>query len=206
MSRFLIILFAAMCFCPKPAIAASKFSVKGDTIVYDTVTDNSDIDTPDIDELKAILLKNKNIKKIILHSYGGFIGPARNLADLIVDAELDTLVIDECASACVYLFLAGNNRGLELGGKIGFHQSSWGAASMKEYYLDAKDDEGWKDEFEFASWALADTQADIVIDFEYYLERGVKPKFIIKTLQATSDEMWYPRRQELLDAGVITPK
>ena len=39
---------------------------------------------------------------------------------------------------------------------------------------------------------------------QYLIERGVEPLFIIKTLRATTEGMWYPRRKELLDANFIT--
>ena len=38
----------------------------------------------------------------------------------------------------------------------------------------------------------------------FFLERGVKPQFAIQTLRAGSDGMWYPRRKELLEGGILT--
>ena len=38
---------------------------------------------------------------------------------------------------------------------------------------------------------------------QYFVERGVDPLFAIKTMQATSNDTWYPRRKELESAGVI---
>ena len=49
-----------------------------------------------------------------------------------------------------------------------------------------------------------DTQAEVFSDFEYLLERGVNAQFAIRTLKASSDNMWYPRRAELEAAGVLT--
>ena len=62
----------------------------------------------------------------------------------------------------------------------------------------------WNDEFEFSEWLYSDTQSEILKDMEYLIERGVEPLFAIKTLTASSDDMWYPRRKELRAAGVIT--
>ena len=42
-----------------------------------------------------------------------------------------------------------------------------------------------------------------MVDMEYLLERGVEPSFAIKTLQADPNDMWIPRRKELINAGVI---
>ena len=62
----------------------------------------------------------------------------------------------------------------------------------------------WETPFEFASWLYEDTQAEVFSDFEYLLERGVNAQFAIRTLKASSDSMWYPRRVELEAAGVLT--
>ena len=188
-----------LCF---PAMAEEKFSVNGNTLGYDTNPDG-EIEWKDMEELKTILLDNPKITKLILSSGGGGIDPAQEMADIIIDFELDTHVVDECASACVYLFLAGSKRTMQRGSKLGFHQSYWDAANIEEFYNYWKEKVGWANPYEFASWIYGTTQDDVLIELEYYLERGVDGKFAIKTLQATSDEMWYPRRKQLEQAGVL---
>jgi hypothetical protein len=180
---------------------AQKISIKGNTLTYNTLADEISIE--DVDELKSTLLRNSKISKLNLTSDGGFIHAARGIASLVIDFELDTHVIGECSSACVIIFLGGNKRTMRRGSKLGFHQSNWAASRMEAYYNEYKKDEGWESVFDFASWVFDDTQKELLIDFEYYLERNVSGKFAIKTLQATSDDMWYPRRKELEDAGVI---
>ena len=58
--------------------------------------------------------------------------------------------------------------------------------------------------YDFAEWLYEDTQKTILRDLEYLIERGVDPAFAIKTLRADSDDMWYPRRKEMVAAGIIT--
>ena len=89
------------------------------------------------------------------------------------------------------------------GKKVG-HKGYWEATSIKSYYDANKEDEKWANPFEFASWLYEDTQSDVFKEFEYLLERGVKPDFAIKTLKADSDGMWKPRRSELLSGGILT--
>jgi hypothetical protein len=48
-----------------------------------------------------------------------------------------------------------------------------------------------------------DTQQEILRKLQYFVERQVDAAFAIKTMKATSDDMWYPRRKELISAGVI---
>ena len=139
-----------------------------------------------------------------MNSEGGLISPAVDMSSLIIDANLDTHVEYKCASACVTIFLAGRNRTLALGGKIGFHKSYWAAESIQDYYEKEQEDEEWEDPFEFASWLYEDTQAEIFKEFEYLLERGVAPSLAIETLKAGSDGMWYPRRTQLLEGGILT--
>ena len=89
---------------------------------------------------------------------------------------------------------------------IGFHAGWWAAdsANVEDYYNSEKEDEGWETPFDFASWLYEDTQAEIFTEFEYLLGRGVKPQFAIQILRAGSDGMWYPRRKELLEGGILT--
>ena len=87
-----------------PAMAEEKFSKNGDTLNYNTNPDG-EIEWDDVGELKSILLDNPKITKLILSSEGGDVYSAREMASIIIDFELDTHVVGECASACVDLFL-----------------------------------------------------------------------------------------------------
>jgi hypothetical protein len=42
------------------------------------------------------------------------------------------------------------------------------------------------------------------MEFEYLLERGVKPSFAIETLKADLDGVWKPSRAELISGGILT--
>ena len=185
---------------------AETFKLDNNTLFYSTGdgAEVFEIDWGHEEELLQILRKHKEIDTLILKSEGGIIEVADKMADLVIDAELNTLVEENCESACVTIFLAGKNRIMELGAKIGFHASWWSAENMKSYYQNHKEDKDWETPFEFASWLYEDTQKEIFEQFEYLLERGVQPHFAIQTLKAGSDGMWYPRRKELLKGGILT--
>ena len=187
------------------AVFADVFSVDANVLYYDTEnTDGTDgIEYGHEEQLLSLLKNNSKIDTLVLNSSGGLIVPANDMADLVIDAELNTHVEFECVSACVTIFLAGKTRTLALGGKIGFHKGWWDAASIEEYYNSEKESEGWTTPFDFASWLYEDTQGEIFTEFEYLLERGVSASFSIKTLKAGSDGMWYPRRRELLEGGIL---
>ena len=185
---------------------ADPFTVNGNAVLYDTINSEvtEEIDFGHAETLLEILKGNENIEMLILNSEGGLIEAGYDIADIVIDAELNTHVEFICESACATVFLAGNKRSLELGAKIGFHSSYWAAEDIQEYFISEKDTKGWETPFEFASWLYEDTQAEVFSVFEYLLERGVNAQFAIRTLKASSDSMWYPRRAELEAAGVLT--
>ena len=189
------------------AVLADKFKLGGDVLFYDTDSapqGQDEITWQDVETLVLMLRQHQQVETLHLNSAGGLIEAAREMADIIIDFELDTRVTDECASACVTLFLAGQSRQLDWGGRLGFHRSSWDAASMEQYYKDAKTDIGWDSLYEFASWSYEEAQKDVLSEMEYLLERGVDPEFAIKTLRAENTDMWFPRRRELTLAGVVS--
>ena len=189
------------------AVLAEKFKLDGEILSYDTDSappGQDEINWQDVETLVFLLRQQQQIEVLHLNSAGGLIEAAREMADIIIDFELDTRVTDECASACVTLFLAGESRQLDRGGRLGFHRSSWDAASMEEYYKDAQADIGWDSLYEFASWSYEEAQKDVLSEMEYLLERGVDPEFAIKTLRAENADMWFPRRRELTLAGVLS--
>ena len=195
---------------PLNLYASEKFKVNGEVLHYNTelAVDeiNRGIKEEDPDELLKTLKNNPNIKTIHLTSWGGLISTAVEMADIIIDFELDTHVKEICFSACPLLLMGGETRTLERGSKIGFHRSSWDSDSMKSFYEDKETREiyGWKNEFDFSSWVYDDSQEEIYSQFKYYLERGVSPSFVIETMKARSEDGWYPRRKDLLEANVIT--
>lgn len=187
-----------------------RFRIEGETLFYNTdVIDGDDgedeITWDDVEKIENILSENK-IKSLNINSSGGYLSAASYLADLVIDYDLDTNVAGSCESACTTVFLGGNKRTVDRGSWVGFHQSYWGPEAIENYYNQMKEDNEWNSPFEFASWMHDDTQSEILTDLEYLIERGVTASFAIKTLQASSDDMWYPRRKELEKAGVIREK
>ena len=200
------IILSAVLIITANIVSASPFKVEGETIYFDTInTEGSgSIEYGHQDELLKLLKENDGIKIIVLNSDGGMIEPAMEMASLIIDANLDTHVEFECYSSCVTVFLGGRSRTLALGGKLGFHKTSWAADSIKEYYESEKESSGWKNHSEFASWLYEDAQNDVFIELEYLLERGVEASFAIQTLKANPDGMWYPRRRQLREGRILT--
>ena len=187
--------------------ADDKFIIDGTNLYYNPAKADNDaqkeITFEDIDIFKKILSENK-IELLILNSDGGFVEAAFDISDILIDFGINTHISGECFSACYWLFLTGTKRTMERGSRLGFHQSYMTADGIEEFYLDNKDDEGWDNMYEYAVHQFEYTQQDIFRDFEYQLERGVSPSFIMETIKVESDDEFYPRRKTLLDAGVLT--
>ena len=185
-----------------------KFAVDGVILHYNTdlaATEAwQEIVSRDRDFFEKALKENPDIEVIYLTSWGGEIETSYEIADLIIDYGLDTHVVDVCYSGCATLLLGGEKRTMERGAKLGFHRSWWDPDDMEEYYNSEKDAENWETVFDFAAWMYEDTQEEIYEGFEFLLERGVAPLFAIKTLREDSDDGWYPRRKELLEANFLT--
>ncbi len=209
MKTFLNLLLVAGLLVFAPSFANPKFVIEGKILHYDTdlavKEEDQWITFEDLDYFDEVLRGNPDIKVVYLNSWGGDIDTSYEIADLIIDYELDTHAIGVCYSACTTLFLGGRKRTLERGSKLGFHRGWWDPADMKEYYESEKDAEGWETVYDFASWVYEHAQEAIYLEFQFLLERGVDPFFAIKTIrEAPDDDGWYPRRKELLDANFLT--
>lgn len=184
----------------------AKFTVDGTTLVYDSEMVSGDaypeIDGPDVDEMRRLLHRHDQISTLQLTSTGGLVWAATEMAQIVVDFGLDTVVEGECSSSCVTIFLAGNSRRMTRGSRLGFHQNSWSDEGMQSYFKDWREEENWDTPFDFASWVYQDTQHETAAQLEYMIGRGVDPLFAIET-KKYRPIMWFPARQELLAAGVL---
>ena len=109
----------------------SAFTALADEKKYGSFIFNTEISDTlfFIDEIKANdsfelrkALRNHDIQNIVLASPGGNVWEALNMAGIIFDKELRTYIPTggNCASACSFLFFAGNQRLSD--GKLGVHQ------------------------------------------------------------------------------------
>lgn len=193
-------------FSEEPGSTASKFSVQGATLIYnsDDVTGDAypEIDGPDVDELHRHLRQNSNINTLQLSSSGGLVWAGDEMARIVMDFDLDTRVEGECSSSCVTIFLAGDTREMTRGSRIGFHQNSWSVGGMQSYFKQWREDENWDTPFDFASWVYRDTQHETAEQLSFMILRGVDPMFAVET-KKHRPVMWFPTRFELEKAGVL---
>ncbi len=137
-SKVIIILLLFICHLSSPAFADySGFQTKkyGSFIKFDGIPDAlflfDDIKDGDSFALRRAL-RDKKIKTIVLASPGGLVQEGLLMAGIIHDNELTTFIPigEECASACSYMFFAGNTRISK--GALGVHQISLGEKESKK--------------------------------------------------------------------------
>ena len=134
---------------------------------------------------KTIIEANSDIQRVVLFSTGGNIYEARGLSQVIRRNGLATHVPKECSSACTTVFVGGVHRSVADNGRLGFHQ----------YRIDA----------DYAVLA-ADPAREQERDHQLFRQAGVAQWFIDRMFRRSADQMWYPDRSELLDAGVINTR
>ena len=189
------------------AQAGARFVVEGTRLIFDTEIEDDaqsdDIVNDDIARVRTLLQSNPDVTELQLNSSGGSVYAGQEIAWIVMDYGLDTLVVGECTSACVDVFLAGARRRMALGSKIGFHQRYWSPDAVASYYEDRRADFGWNSPFDYGSWIYEDTQEEIFEHLTFMIDRGVAPGFAVRTMRPDSDDVWYPNRLQLLASGVL---
>ena len=198
----------ALCAGPLAARETTpKLYVDGGTLVYDTTNASngySEIESEDVEVLRGLLQANPEVTVIQLTSSGGSVWAAQVISDIVIDFGLDTRVDGDCDSSCVTIFLAGENRTMTRGSRLGFHQVQWSAENISDYYEREAEDFGWETPWDFAEWMYLDTQQEVYRTLNYMISRGVDPAFAIESIRKPDGNMWRPYRAVLRAAGVLT--
>lgn len=186
------------------APGAGPFRIEAGVLIYDTEDQPGGIAPGDATRLIDLLRANPKVLAVELNSSGGDYFESFDLAHVIADFELETRVRGYCESSCAHVFLGGSRRTLARGGRIGFHRTTWSPENVESYYTDWQEDERWRTPFDMVSWTYEDTQGEVHDRLMFMVERGVDPLFAIETLREEAGGIWYPDRDRLRDAGVIT--
>ena len=205
----LIIVILISTFATTSLSADRRFTVEGDTLVFDMTIEESgykftqQLERYDVNLLSDYLFEYPEIKILKLTGPGGFMPAAREMASKIIEFNLNTVAYSDCESACTNIFLAGNKRSLETSAKLGFHRQWVDKEQEKLYYNAMKETKGWKNEFDYVAWVYHSLADNIIKDIEFMESRGVSMDFILKALSKASSDMWEPSREDLLEAGVL---
>lgn len=159
---------------PRPAPA--QLPVIDGTAVFSGL-----IDLASYTALAETIRANPTLQAIRLTSDGGNVAAARGMARLILEAKLATTVTGTCASACTLAFLAGQNRSLAPEARLGFHA----------YRLET-------------GARVLNTQDEQSRDRDWMIARGVKKAFLDQAFATPFTSMWFPERQILEEAGILS--
>lgn len=201
--------FASLGVC---AIAGERMIVESHTLIFDTdALSSASNSTPtiiyeDVNLFGDLLMNHPEVDTVIVSGGGGSNTAAYDIAHKIIEFGLNTIARNNCSSACTLLFLAGSERKLEKGARLGFHRSTNSAADHREFYERTKEDAGWVDEFGYAKKAHEDGQVAARDFIAYAVGRGVSLEFALEALTYSPNDMWYPDQDIMLEAGVIEGK
>lgn len=131
-----------------------------------------------LDAVSRELSANPGIQMFVLNSPGGHVGVGTRLYDMIKSRGLDTYTTEQCASACIMPFLAGNNRYLQRGAKLGFHAVGGDGGNS--------------------------IAAGTVKVLSIFRTANVPEDFIERMLATPFESAWYPSAKELTQANVVT--
>lgn len=132
------------------------------------------------DDLAEVLASHPDAHLIHLNSPGGEVFEAHRMVRMVASRHMTTVVDKLCGSACTLVFLAGTDRILAPGARLGFH----------------------------SFWSPGVSQAEMTAltqsDRDFMVAAGVKPSFIDKVFATPNDDAWYPSDEQLKADGVVT--
>ena len=132
------------------------------------------------DALQSVLDATPNATTLILDSKGGRITEAADIAIRVKQRQLDTMVRNQCLSACTYIFLAGMHRVATANASLGFHQPSLPGQTP------------------IGKWMSTQHMR------EYYRAAGLRDWFVDRVIATEPKDVWIPTKSDLAAAGVLT--
>ena len=163
------------------------------------------IDFEDNKVLLKLLKNNPEVESIIfINSYSGHPQRGFDIADIIIDFDLDTHILEACSGECIAAFLGGKKRTLEKGAKLYFKYLGYTAEALREHSKTEWFKSDYDDFAEYAESIYIEGRTEIVEYFSLMTEQGVKPNFAIETLVNALEDWWTPRRKQLIEANFLT--
>lgn len=189
---------------------ADRWRISGNILYFDMDYRGSELTHPkgleqtDVRPIQNMLFENPDIDTISVSGPGGYGPAADEIIRTILTHELNTTAFADCVSACANIFLAGKNRSLSPGARLGFHRPYVVKTDEIRYFEAHKERMGWKEEFDYVPWIYDVGLVDMVEAFNYMASRGVSTDFIARAYSVDSFNVWFPTNVELEENGVIT--
>ena len=206
----LILLLSFLLFSPASGFADGRYTIVGDTLTLDMRVEepgyefDGALDEYDETEVISYLFDHPKINTLRVTGPGGSMHTASAIAEYLIRHDINTEAVGECDSACAHIFLGGKTRTLARGAKLGFHRPHLVKEREQKFYEENHIKKGWKDRFDYGIDTYDLAMLHMVKGIEYMLSRGVDIDFILKKYTTSSYDIWYPSKEELLEAGVLT--
>ncbi|MCG6856830.1 MAG: hypothetical protein LJE67_02045 [Salaquimonas sp.] len=153
-----------------------------------TLTLDGDVALGSTKAVRRLFSENPSIRSLVLNSTGGNIYEARGVARLVREHGLDTHIDGECSSACTIIFISGKTRTMAAAARLGFHQYRLDTtAYVHNTYI-----------------PNVDIAAEQERDRSFFERQAINQRFLDKIFKSPHSDIWFPARDELLAAGVIT--
>ena len=154
--------------------APAKVAVVGSDM---TITGPLALGTADL--VNQALQSHPDVRRVTLTSVGGRIGEAAAISKQITVRKISTTAKGECSSACTMVLLAGVDRSMAAGTKVGFHGPSYPGLGVVE------------------------VNAAATLMASSYREAGLADTFVDNALGVDPASMWYPKESKLFEVGVL---
>jgi hypothetical protein len=116
MKKILLIILTSLLFGCATKFQPATVHVFGETVLF-----NGDIYRKSADEFLAVIAAHP-VRRVIITSGGGHVGPALDMAEVIFQKKIDVEVPIICLSSCAnYIFPAGHNKIISSVGLVGWH-------------------------------------------------------------------------------------
>lgn len=209
-AALLLLIFALYSAETGTSAHADRLNVSGNVLYFDMGHRGADLEHPralertDVHPIQSMLFENPAIDTISVSGPGGSGTAADEIIQTILTHELNTTAFADCVSACANIFLAGKNRSLSPGARLGFHRPYVVNDDEFRYFEAHKERMGWKEEFDYVPWIYDVGLTDMVNAFSYMSSRGVSTEFIIRAYSVDSFNVWFPKEEELMESGVVS--
>lgn len=188
------------------ASEGQRMAVDGSKVIFNgdvAPEDGDDGLAEDYPRLLDLAAANPEVSKIVLTGNFPGTGYAIDVARGIEGLGLATEIVGECTDACVYMFVAGKERTLGAGAKLGLRRMIIKASRLRERFEKDQAAYGWQDEFGQAAMTYDMGQSSMHMALQYLTDHGVSLDFALRIFATPREDMWWPSREEMVGGGVI---
>lgn len=134
--------------------------------------------------LRTMIADHPEIRHLTLDSHGGYVAEARGVVTVLRAHGIATHVDGHCASACALIYAGGSTRTLGPEGRIGLH----GYAMQSD-----------------RNFGMIDPRVEMQRDLAIFRAQSIDESFVARLANLPQSPMWYPSREELRKAGMVSP-